>query len=245
MKKIFTLLLCSLFSLSLFAFDGAHLSISTISNNMNLKIELDGQRLRLSENSITLKNLNEGSHNFRVYRAKRNDYFNNRFDAGYEIIYATSVYLSRLYQVDISINGSGKVFMDTYRIDSDNEYYTTNNSGYGFNGGIGNTYGINCKNDYRNVMSAGEFNQVMEQIRKEWFDANRMISVKTIIDKNFFTTNQVNDLMLLFTFENNRLEVAKYAYRKTLDKENYYKLNNALTFNSSKDELARFIREQK
>ena len=49
--------------------------------------------------------------------------------------------------------------------------------------------------------------------------------------------------MLLFTFENNRLEVAKYAYRKTVDKHNYFQLNEALTFSSSKDDLARFIRQ--
>jgi hypothetical protein len=51
--------------------------------------------------------------------------------------------------------------------------------------------------------------------------------------------------MLLFTFENNRLEVAKYAYRKTADKQNYYQLNDALTFSSTKEELARFIRESR
>ncbi len=243
MKKIFTLLFCSLFSLSLLAYEGSRLSISTINNNMNLKIELDGQRVRLSGNNITLNNLSEGYHNFRVYRAKRTGRFDSRFEAGYEIIYATTVYLSRVYQVDIAINGAGKVFMDTYRIDSESEYYINDNSNYGHEAGNNETYGTGYDHNYRNVMSSGEFRQLTDQIRKEWFDANRMISVKTIIDKNNFTSKQVKELMYLFTFESNRLEVAKYAYRKTVDKENYYRLNDALTFNSSKDELARFIRE--
>ena len=51
--------------------------------------------------------------------------------------------------------------------------------------------------------------------------------------------------MLLFVFESNKLEVAKSAYRKTVDKQNYYQLNDALTFSSSKEELARFIRESR
>jgi hypothetical protein len=245
MKKIFTLLLSSLFSLSLLAFDGSHLSISTVNNNMNLKIEVDGQRVRLLGNSITLNNLNEGSHNFRVYRAKRSEHNNNRVDPGYEIIYATSIYLNRAYQVDITINGAGKVFMDSYRIDSENECYINDNIDYGNKAGDDKTYGTGYDYSYRDIMSAGEFRQVSDQIRKEWFDANRMTSVKTIIDKNNFTAKQIKELMCLFTFESNRLEVAKYAYRKTLDKENYYKLNDALTFNSSKDELARFIRESR
>ncbi len=82
-----------------------------------------------------------------------------------------------------------------------------------------------------------------EQIRKEWFENNRLTSAKTIIDKNNFTAQQVKEMMLLFSFENNKLEIAKYAYRKTVDKQNYYVVNDAFTFSSSKDELARFIRE--
>jgi hypothetical protein len=245
MKKIFTLLFCSLASLSLFAFDGARMSISTISNNMNLKIELDGQRIRLAGSNITLNNLSEGKHNFRVYRAKRIDRFSSRYDQDYEIIYATSVYLNRAYQVDITINGSGKVNMDTYRIDSESEYYFDDHRENDFR----NDADRNCGNGndlyYRNVMNAGEFRQVTDQIRKEWFDANRMISVKTIMDKNNFTTRQVKELMYLLTFESNKLELAKYAYRKTIDKENYWQLNDVFTFSSSKEELARFIRESR
>ena len=70
-------------------------------------------------------------------------------------------------------------------------------------------------------------------------------TIKTILDKNNFTTQQVNDLMLLFTFESNRMEVAKYAYCHIVDKQNIYQLMDVLTFSSSKDELARFIRESK
>ena len=245
MKKIFTLLLSSLFSLSLLAFDGSRLSISTVNNNMKLKIEVDGQRVRLMGNSITLNNLNEGSHNFRIYRAKSGEYVNNSFDQGFEIIYATSIFLSRAYQVDITINGTGKVFMDSYRIDSESECYINDNIDYGKKSGDDKTYGTGNEFSYKNIMSAGEFRQVTNQIRKEWLDANRMISVKTIIDKNNFTAKQIKELMCLFTFESNRQEVAKYAYRKTQDKENYWKLNDAFTFSSSKDDLARFIRESR
>jgi hypothetical protein len=49
-------------------------------------------------------------------------------------------------------------------------------------------------------------------------------------------------MMLLFTFEDNKLEVAKYAYRKTVDNRNYVMVNDAFTFSSSRDELAKYIR---
>lgn len=74
---------------------------------------------------------------------------------------------------------------------------------------------------------------------------NRITSAKFIIEKNNFTTAQVKEMMMLFTFENNRLEIAKLAYNKTIDKNNYYQLNDALTFSNSKEELARFIRQSR
>ena len=69
MKKIFTLLLSSLFSLSLLAYDGSRLSISTFSNDkMNFKVEVDGRRYEMQDHSILLTNLSEGNHNVRVFR---------------------------------------------------------------------------------------------------------------------------------------------------------------------------------
>lgn len=239
MKKIYTLLVSSLFSLSLLAFDDSSMGVSAGNSNMKLKVEVDGQRVRMAGNSITLKNLDEGNHNVRIYRARKKDNFTDRFGQEYEIIYATSVYLDRDYQVDIIIDRSGKVFMDAYRVASHTDCDAGTNGAYGYNGSDGNTNA----DSYANVMSTREFNQVTEQIRKEWFEANKLISVKTIIDKNNFTTAQVKDLMLLFSFESNKLEVLKYAYCKIVDKQNVLHLNDALTFSSSKDELARFIRE--
>ncbi len=243
MKKFFTLLVGSLCSLSLPASESSHLSIFTEYNAMKLKIEVDGQRILMRGNSVTLNNLPEGSHNVRVYREKRKDRFTSRFDPVYEIIYATSVYLGRDFQVDITISGSGRVFMNSYRIDNDFDCQEGKKGDYGYNGADDNAYGGEWNNGYGNVMSNREFNQVKEQIRKEWMESNKMISVKTVMDRNNFTTQQVYDLMLLFTFESNRMEVAKYAYCKIVDKQKIYLLMDALTFSSSKDELARFIRE--
>lgn len=91
-------------------------------------------------------------------------------------------------------------------------------------------------------MSSYDFSQAKESLRKEWFENTRMTTAKQIIDRNYFTSQQVRDLMLLFTFENNRLEIAKYAYGRTVDKGNYFVVNDAFTFNS-KEKLNEYIRE--
>ena len=264
MKKISTLLVSSLFSLSLLAYDGSRLSISTVSNNTGLKVEIDGRRLSMKDNSITLSNIAEGYHQVKIFREKRKtrDWYRDEdrnkmedrngvddrsFEAGrsrdesssgfygkrMEVIYSSSIYVKRGFHTDITVNRFGKVFVDESRIDRNSDYEDDEN--YDDGGGWDNGYG--------NVMSSRDFDIVKEQIRKEWFENNKLTSVKTIVDKNNFTAQQVKEMMLLFVFENNKLEVAKYAYRKTVDKKNYFMLNDALTFSSSKQELARFIRE--
>jgi len=97
-------------------------------------------------------------------------------------------------------------------------------------------------NNYSRAMSINDFAQAKETLRKEWFENTRLTTAKQIIDQNNFTSQQVKELMLLFTFENNRLEIAKYAYGQTVDKGNYFVVNDAFTFNS-KEKLNEYIRQ--
>ena len=233
MKKIFTLFFGSLLSLSLFAYDGSRLSISTVSKGTDLRIEIDGRKLNLQENGIMLNNISEGNHSIRIYKEKKNAY---GFTKRQNLLYAGSVFVKRGFHTDITVNRFGKIFVDERRIDR-NEDWDTDEGYYddepGDWGGVGNS----------NIMSVREFDLLQKQLRAEWLENNRLASAKVIIDKTNFTSQQVKDIMLLFTFDANRLEVAKYAYRQTVDKKNYFIVNDAFNYNSSKDELARFIRE--
>lgn len=242
MKKFSTLLLSSLFSLSLLAYDGSRLSVSAVGTSTEMKIEVDGRKFTMKDNSITLSYLGEGYHQVKITREKTRRGNGNAFGFGSgkktEVIYSNSLLLKKGIHLDITVNRFGKVLVDEHRIDQDDEWYNEEDDYYdNDNGGWNNGHG--------NVMTGREFSDVKDQLRREWFEANRLVSAKVIIDKSNFTAQQVKDLMLIFTFENNRLEVAKYAYRKTVDKQNYYLVNDAFTFNSSKDDLARFIRESR
>ncbi len=236
MKKIFTLLSSSLFSLSLLAFDGSRLSISAPGTSTELKIEIDGRQFAMKNNSITVGYLSEGYHQVKIYKESRR---NNMGFGRRNIIFSNSIFLKRGFHTDITINRFGKVMQDEQRIDPRNDEYNDEDDYYDSdNGGWNN-------GAYSDVMGQREFSDLKDQLRKEWFENNRLTSAKFIIDKSHFTTAQVKEMMLLFTFENNRLEIAKYAYCKTVDQRNYLQVNDALTFSSSKEELARFLRESR
>jgi len=98
-------------------------------------------------------------------------------------------------------------------------------------------------NNNSRAMTNIDFTQAKETLRREWFENTRLETAKQIIDRNYFTSQQVKEMVLLFTFENNRLDIAKYAYGKTVDKGNYFMLNDAFTFNNNKEALKEYIRQ--
>jgi hypothetical protein len=243
MKKTFTLLFASLFSLSLLAFDGSRLSISTVSNT-DLKIEVNGRRMNMRDNSITLGNLNDGYHDIKIFRESRKR--GNGFGFGRkreEVLYNSRIYLRRGFHLDITVNRFGKVFTDERRIDRDAEWYNEDDNRYDDRDRRDDR--DDRHNDFNRAISQRDFDQVKQSLQKEWFENNRLTSAKFIIENNFFTTSQVKELMQLFSFDDKKLDIAKTAYRKTLDKSNYYQCMDLLTFSSNKDELARFIRESR
>jgi hypothetical protein len=132
---------------------------------------------------------------------------------------------------------------DTRSGDRDNR-----TGGYGNNGGYGNGGYDNNNGGYGNggnlgrVMSDNEFNRVLDNISRERGENNMMKSATQIISTNSFTSEQVKEMLQLFSFENNKLDLAKLAYDKTVDQRNFYVVNDVFSYGNSKDELARYIR---
>ncbi len=120
--------------------------------------------------------------------------------------------------------------------------------GYGNNGGHGNGGYDNNNGGYGNggnlagVMSDNEFNRVLDNISRERGENNMMKSATQIISTNSFSSEQVKEMLQLFSFENNKLDLAKLAYDKTVDQRNFYVVNDVFSYGNSKDELARYIR---
>ena len=90
-------------------------------------------------------------------------------------------------------------------------------------------------------MSAADFREAQGSIDKQKFSDTKQTLAKQIIKISCPTSDQVRDLLKLFTFENDRIEIAKYAYEFVYDADKYYKVNDAFQYSSSVDELNKFI----
>lgn len=102
----------------------------------------------------------------------------------------------------------------------------------------------NYNNDYRNpngynrYMNTRDFDAFRQSVSNATFDNTRKSVAMAGIAGNSLSIEQIRDILTLFTFESTRLEVAKYAYDFTPDKNRYYELTDAFTFDSNKNEIA-------
>jgi hypothetical protein len=91
-----------------------------------------------------------------------------------------------------------------------------------------------------------EFDEIKNSINKESVSRTQLALAKQIISaKKCFNCAQIKSLVGLMMFEDNKLDLAKYAYDYCTDKENYYTVNDAFSFTSSKEDLLNFIKSRK
>ncbi|MDP4262596.1 MAG: DUF4476 domain-containing protein [Bacteroidota bacterium] len=241
MKTIFTLLASTLMSLSVFA-SGAkpksELSVKSLDKS-DIRVVVDGFNFEPGFSSLMIQGLDAGYHAVQVY-TEENDARRRE-----EIIYNSSVLVRPKTLLSITIDCSGNASVDETAIrgnsyENDGKCYDVSKDDPGGRLGDYDThYG------YANNMSSlsdRQFSQVLQSISKEWLEANKLKSATHIVNTNNLTSAQVKQLVLLFSFETNKLELAKQAYANTVDKENYFILNDVFSFSGSKLELARYIR---
>ena len=90
-------------------------------------------------------------------------------------------------------------------------------------------------------MDFGSFKSAKETIQKASFEDTKLSTAKSILASNCVSTEQVMTICKLFSFEASKLDFAKFAYGKTTDKGNYFKVGSIFDFDASKTDLNDFI----
>lgn len=91
-------------------------------------------------------------------------------------------------------------------------------------------------------MSPKDYEDACQLISDEAFDSSRLTVAKQVVSANPMTASQILGICKLFSFESNKLDFAKYAYEYCVDQNKYYQLNDAFSYESSKQKLDEFIR---
>jgi len=90
-------------------------------------------------------------------------------------------------------------------------------------------------------MSEADFSAAKNSIRSKDFEDSKLTIAKQVVSSNCIFASQVREVMMMFDFEDTKLQFAKFAYDYTYDINNYFKVNDAFDFEISIDELNRYI----
>ncbi|AFD08443.1 DUF4476 domain-containing protein [Solitalea canadensis] len=234
--KITVALFLSFISINTFAFNQT-VTVS-LSNRESIIVEIDG-RVQNSrpQRQVIISSMNQGVHSLKVYRSSSNSSrpvaINNQ-----KVLYTGNFYLNNNRSMAVTIDNWGRasfVEVDTRSNNNDNyDRYPDND------------YDRYPNSNYHDCipMTSGEFDQLKNSLKDRSFDDKKMDLLKVVINNNYFSTNQVKEIVKLFSFNNNQLNAAKLLYPYTVDQEYYYTVGDAFTFSSSKNDLDKFLATQ-
>ena len=175
------------------------------------RVEVGGQMMENSTGRYRFFDLNRGSQILSIY------------ENGNILVYRTRVDLRENARLLLDFDG-----YDLYLFGEEN----IDNSGAQVFPNIGG---------YKALMSNEEFGQFYRSYAGKSFDKDKMETFYVAQKGMNFTTQQIVQMVNVLSFDDNRLELAKAAYDSCVDRENYYKVVDAMTYSSTKEKLREYI----
>lgn len=93
-------------------------------------------------------------------------------------------------------------------------------------------------------MLSADFDALKASISAKGFESTKLAVAAQALQSNKMTSRQVKELMDLMSFESTKVQIAKYAYSRVVDKQNFYIVHDAFAFSSSSEELLKYISAQ-
>jgi len=233
-------------------------------NYAGFNVVFDNQILNNNSTNYNILNIIPGNHYLKVIEIpppiRGNRGYYNRIP---RVLFSGNINIGPNRKVYAMIDVQGRFVVLSETVFYDNTYYNNHdrrnddkrNNDYGNNHHDerrnDNNYGKNNHNDnygrnnngnnnYR-CMTQGDYMNLKNTIANATFESTKLNIAKSAASMNQFSSEQVRDLLYLFTYESTKLEFAKLAYNSTIDKERFFVVYNAFTYSSSVDELSRYI----
>ena len=104
-----------------------------------------------------------------------------------------------------------------------------------------NEYSTNEGDCKYKVMKKDDFTDLKSSINNRNFVSSNLAVIKTALEKNYFLSEQIRDILGYLTFDSDKLDIAKLSYSRVCDVKNFFKVYEAFTFESSIDDLKNYI----
>ena len=267
MKKIYTLVLAVFVGVAAMAADNRPRSgmvTVLVRENSAVRITVDGRNYSDRNNDVSISNLTPGYHSIQVFamnysRSPFGIFGRNRE----QLLWSSSLYVSAGKETDITINRNGKAKVKEFDMpfnagwgndrrdddhhdrdrDGDHDRDRDHNGGYDNNRypNNGSYNGSMYPNDNKYGVSFQEMQTMKQTLMNERWENNRVSIARDMFNGHAFVSSQVRELLQFFPSEDNKLDLAKYAYRNVIDKSNYYVVFDVFSYNSSKQDLSNYM----
>ncbi|MFT7521321.1 MAG: DHA1 family tetracycline resistance protein-like MFS transporter, partial [Kiritimatiellia bacterium] len=98
-----------------------------------------------------------------------------------------------------------------------------------------------AEGDVSRHVSSESFSEVLLSVEQAILPADRFALLVELSERHHFTSEQIREFMVLFTFGKDRVEVAAMLHGGVHDPENFYIVYKALTFDSEKASLQELV----
>ena len=219
-KLLRSLIIAFIFAFSSTLLHAQHLhGIRIHAGNHRVLVYMDGRQISLPTTSCFIANLHQGRYAIEVYEAGSHHHGSHMRG---RLLYRESVRYKGHGIKDIVVNG---------RVDDRFPPYSPSSP--------------SCPDRYDplHVMSSEVFEDFYKTLKHETFLNARLKMLGRTIINTRFTCAQCKRILHLCDFDSERLKYMKMLYPVVVDKQNFYMVMKKLSFNASKNEMERFIKD--
>lgn len=199
----------------------ANLTVQT-SEMGHFSLELNGQFFDFNQNIFSMPNVMPGVYNVRLHRWIPS--FGNQ--GTWNIVYQGSVHVMAMHSTILTYNAWMGTTVQHHPI------VGGPNMPYPPMPGMPNAPGMPIGGFFMG-MDPMAFDQFIVQLNNISFDSNKLDFAKFAIRQNGITVAQLRVALGRFSFDSNRLNLARFAYQFTIDRHNYFMLQDAFSFQSN------------
>jgi hypothetical protein len=96
-----------------------------------------------------------------------------------------------------------------------------------------------------NLLTTEQLNTLKTSVDGRISNSDKLNLIQNYLQNKKVNTEQVKTMIAWLSFENNKLQLAKYCYPKTIDQDNYLQISNLLDYQSSKRDLEKLMFDNK
>jgi hypothetical protein len=205
-------------------------------NDRSIIVQIDRINYNNPSREIIISDLMPGDHKIKIWTVAGQRYNNGH--GNFRLVYNGIITIPKRSKVKAVLTNQNMLKVTKIETIHQECNNTVEPNGYGY---CGFYYGNhNANNNFHN----NRFDELKDLVARESFDDTRLAICKEYIRTHPISSKELRELLGIITFENNRINLAKFSYRYVSDPGYFYTVYNAFTYNSSVNELIKWINQQ-